>query len=227
MRAWNNIRGSRIVAGKTLKVRADETTNSYGDNTKNTSTNMINYTIKNGDSISEIAYKFGVRSSDIRKWNKLSGNKIVAGKDLKIYTNISESEIKDSEITSSDDFKTDTDGTVVYVVKKGDTLGHIAEKYKIYASEIREWNNLYGSRINIGQELILHPDKTRRDTDTSVNSKQSFANPDNNSKLHVVREGESLWTIARKYQVRVSDIMTWNGLKNDRIRPGAELKILN
>lgn len=227
LRNWNNINGSRIIAGKTLRVRGDETVSSYGDNTTNTSTaNVINYTIKSGATMSDIATKYSVRNADIRKWNNLSSNKIIAGKSLKIYTNLSESEIQNSDITTSEEFKTDTDGSVMYVVKKGDTLGHIAEKYKIYASEIRDWNNLIGSRINIGQELVLYPNKTSRDVN-SEKEEITFANPGNNAKLHKVKEGESLWTIARKYQVRVADIMTWNKLNNDRIRPGVELKILN
>ncbi len=226
LRSWNNLNGNKIVAGKTLRVRGDEAPTSYGDNTSTDVGSFINYTIKKGDTMSDIATKYGVRNADIRKWNGLSSNTIYAGKTLKIYPNKSTGESSNPEITSSEEFKSgDQEDSVVYIVKKGDTLGHIAEKYKIYASEIRNWNNLTGSRINIGQELILYPNKTERDD--SKNVQQTFANPSDISKLHRVKEGESLWTIARKYNVRVGDIMKWNSLTTDRIRPGAELKIMH
>jgi len=225
LRRWNNIRGNKIVAGKTLRVKGDETPNSYGDNTTTESVNMISYTIKKGDTMSDIATKYKIRNADIRRWNGLSSNRIIAGKTLKIYPNKNADETTNPEITTSKEFKSDDDGTVVYVVKKGDTLGHIAEKYKIYASEIRDWNKMSGSRINVGQELIIYPSRTKRDD--SKKSQQAFANPSNNTNLHKVKEGESLWTIARKYNVRVGDIMKWNSLTTDRIRPGAELKIMN
>ena len=46
-------------------------------------------------------------------------------------------------------------------------------------------------------------------------------------KVHTVKEGESIWTIAKKYNVSVSDVIAWNELDDDRIRIGWDLKILN
>ena len=224
LRTWNHISGNKIVAGKTLKVKGDETPTSYGDNTTTSSSNQINYTIKPGDTMSGIATKYGIRNADIMKWNGLNNTKLIAGKNIKLFPKVTANEETNPEITSSEEFKTDNDGTVLYVVKKGDTIGHIAEKYKIYASEIRDWNNLIGSRINVGQELKIYPQKTNREK-VSETKTQSFANPSNDSKSHKVKEGESLWTIAKKYNVRVADIMKWNSLNTDKIRPGSELKI--
>ncbi|KUG25987.1 membrane-bound lytic murein transglycosylase d precursor [hydrocarbon metagenome] len=95
----------------------------------------------------------------------------------------------------------------------------------VRGDEIRRWNNISGNRINIGQQLVLYPNKSTRDQ--SGSSVQAFANPSNNSILHKVNEGESLWTIAKKYNVRVADIMKWNSLNTDRIHPGSELRIVN
>ncbi|RJP62171.1 MAG: LysM peptidoglycan-binding domain-containing protein [Ignavibacteriales bacterium] len=226
LRAWNNITGNKIVAGKNLKVRGDEQPVSYGDNTPTTSENMVNYTIRKGDTIGGIAYKFGVTSAQVRNWNGLSDNKIIAGKNLKIYSSVTDSESKNPELTSPQEFKSGNDEAITYVVKKGDTIGHIAEKYKIYASDIRQWNNLVGSRINIGQELIIYPNKSSREEDLQNNT-QTFANPANISKLHKVKEGESLWSIAKRYNIKVADIMKWNSLNSDKIRPGSELKIMH
>lgn len=225
LRRWNSLSGNTIVAGKTLKVYSDEQPTSYGDNTVKTNSNVINYTIKKGDSISEIAYKYGVSTSDIRGWNNLTSNKIVAGKSLRIYSDISVADGSNNNVGSPEEFKEDNDGKILYIVKKGDTIGHIAEKYKIYASEIRSWNNMIGSRIKVGDELVIYPDRTSRNINEET--QLSTANVQADGKKHKVKEGESLWTIAKKYNVKVSDIITWNKLDNDKIRPGDNLVILN
>lgn len=225
LREWNNLPGDKIIAGKTLRVRGDETPRSYGDNTASRGANAVNYTIRKGDTIGDIATKYGVRNADIREWNGLSNDKIVAGSNLVIYTNLTEDQVTDSRIASSEEFKSDSDGSVIYIVKKGDTIGHIADRFMVRGDEVRKWNNISGSRINIGQQLVLYPGKSTRDN--SGESVQTFANLSNNSILHKVNEGESLWTIAKKYNVRVADIMKWNSLNTDRIHPGSELRIVN
>ncbi len=58
--------------------------------------------------------------------------------------------IKDIEYSSN------AEDRVVYVVKSGDYLGKIAQYYNVSVSEIQDWNNITGSRINIGQELVIY-----------------------------------------------------------------------
>ena len=226
LRKWNGISGNKIVAGKTLKIYADEQPTSYGDNTVKNNSNVISYKIKKGDSISEIAYKYGVNASDIRSWNNLNSNNIVAGKILKIYSDVNVADVSNgsgNNVDSPEEFKSSNGGEILYIVKKGDTIGHIAEKYHIYASEIRSWNNMVGSRINIGDELVIYPNKSQRGEDEK---KLVSANTGRKTE-HKVKEGESLWTIAKKYNVKVSDIITWNNLNGDKIQPGEKLVILN
>ncbi len=44
-----------------------------------------------------------------------------------------------------------------HIVKRGETLGHIAEKYHVRASDIRSWNGIRGSTIRVGQRLTIYP----------------------------------------------------------------------
>lgn len=226
LRKWNSLSSNRIVAGKTLTVFNKEEPQSYGDNTVKSDANVVNYTIRKGDTIGEIAEKFRVYTSDIRKWNGLSNNTIMTGKTLKIYSDVDVTKVTSSETgndnNSNENFKTKSDdNTIHYIVKKGDTIGHIAEKYYIVSQDIRDWNNISGSRIVVGQELIIHPGKKPEPVVEKVKS-ETLA-----EKLHRVKEGESLWTIAKKYNVTVKDLMDWNSLETERIKVGEKIKVLN
>jgi membrane-bound lytic murein transglycosylase D len=136
------------------------------------------YKVKRGDSLSEIAGKFGVAMSDIKKWNKLKSNKAPKGRNLKIYSyesvavsrkkveaKASESK-KDTAIvalnTAVSDKKYKEEQVVSFVkttkkykVRKGDNLGSIAAKYDVSVSDIKEWNNLKKNAIASGKTLKI------------------------------------------------------------------------
>jgi membrane-bound lytic murein transglycosylase D len=136
------------------------------------------YKVKRGDSLSEIAGKFGVAMSDIKKWNRLKSNKAPKGRNLKIYSYESVAvsrkkvEVKDSESkkdtaivainTSVSDKKYKEEQVVSFVkttkkykVRKGDNLGSIAAKYDVSVSDIKEWNNLKKNAIASGKTLKI------------------------------------------------------------------------
>lgn len=108
----------------------------------------VTHRVQNGESLWTIAKKYNVSIHDLASVNKiLNRHRIKIGQKLTIP-------VKGGEYPASDGpsghFK------VVYSVKKGDTLGHIAENYKTRAMHIRKWNNLsYGQYIYPGQKLIL------------------------------------------------------------------------
>ena len=109
------------------------------------------------------------------------------------------------------------------MVRSGDTLGEIAENHNVRSSkEIKEWNNITSSKIKVGQELIIYSGSKTKKSVVSKSQKPKLSNG-----THKVQEGESLWTIARHYDIHVKDIMEWNGLEDDKIKPGTDLKILN
>lgn len=211
LRKWNNIRGNKIVAGKTLKI--------YGKNVAATDVSnkeVIEYKIKRGDTVGGIALKYRVSISELKAWNNLKGNNIIAGETLKIYRGRKAS----TKVASN----SKPEKKVSYVVKKGDTIGQIAEKHKVRTSDIRSWNNIQGNKIVVGQSLVIYSKAS-----TSNKSKQIkiASTSSGNGGIHTVQEGESLWVIAKQYDVRVADLMQWNNLNDDKIKAGINLRILN
>lgn len=216
LRAWNNIKGNRIAAGQVLSIKNTEVTSSLGDNNKKRSSNVISYSIKKGDTIAEIADNFGVTVDNIKKWNNLTSNNIVAGQNLSIYSDIDKgSHLQSSKGSNNKISKTNSEKT--YTVKKGDTLGEIAEATNVSISELRKLNNISNNSIQVGQVLVLSDNvKVTKTKSTKSNSY---------SKVHVVKNGESLWSIAKKYSVSVSDIKEANNLLSDKLTAGQKLNI--
>ena len=102
-------------------------------------------------------------------------------------------------------------------------MGQIAEDHNVRSSkEIKEWNNITSSKIKVGQELVIYPGVVTAKPVVAKSKKTVLS-----SGTHKVKEGESLWTIARHYDIHVKDIMDWNELEDDKIKPGTDLKILN
>ena len=119
-----------------------------------------------------------------------------------------------------------------YKVKSGDVLGRIAQRYKVKVSDIKKWNKLSSDRIDIGQELVLYVPKGKEieepeeKDDNKIEIVNTEPKPGKGAYTsYTVKDGESLWLIARKFPgVSSENIMEWNGI-SDKIKPGQVLKI--
>ncbi len=114
---------------------------------------------------------------------------------------------------------------IVYTVRDRDTLSEIAERHHVGLSKLRRWNGLrYTSMIHPGDKLVIYlpPNSGTEDYADVIELKQDGMK----RIIHVVRKGETLTFISRKYRRRISDILAWNhGIKRDRLYPGDRLTI--
>ena len=206
IRKWNGISGNKIIAGNTLKIYSDSYTDKRDNaTTKTTSGSFYTYTIKNGDNLGAIAERYVVSASDLRKWNGMSGSKIIAGNKLKIYTNST----TQKNVATTNTVKSDT--YTYHRVKKGETISQIAEKYKVFTSSIRSWNNLSSDKIIAGSTL-----KIKKGGEILTGGTNNY---------HLVTRGESLYTIAKKYNTTIQKIKSLNNLSNSKIKTGQKLKV--
>ena len=117
---------------------------------------------------------------------------------------------------------------VLYRVKSGDYLGKIANKYGVSVNNLKRWNNLRSTRLRIGQRIYVYPKRLNETPKKTVAAKKT-STPTGEFSTYIVRKGDSLWLISRKYEnVSVKNIKEWNNIWGDKkLQPGTKLKIYN
>jgi len=112
---------------------------------------------------------------------------------------------------------------IIYIVKRGDVLGSIADKHNVGLSELKGWNGLRSNSIRQGQKLIIY----KKGTVSSSSSSQSTASSSSKKTpaYHYVKQGDTLWTISKKYDLSIDKIKKLNNLKDGNIKPGQKIKL--
>ncbi len=118
---------------------------------------------------------------------------------------------------------------IIHRVRKGETLGSIALKYKVKISDLQYWNKIGNStRINAGQKLVVNAKgaKATQSATTTASAKPRAA-ANGKATVHVVKKGETLWSISQMYDdITFYDLMKINGFtKSTKIYPGDKVKI--
>lgn len=111
---------------------------------------------------------------------------------------------------------------IVHKVEAGETLYSISRTYQVSTDDIKRWNNMTDNTLSVGQELVIRKGAGAPQQHTQVVSQQS---PVSRSGVHTVEQGQTLFSIARQYQVSVDDIRRWNGLTGNDLRIGQVLYV--
>lgn len=127
--------------------------------------------------------------------------------------------------------------TTHHTVRKGETLGKIAQKYGVRLSDIQRWNGVKNN-IRIGQRLVIHRDGTPSSRSSSTSASASAASSKITAQapatsksgeylMYTVKKGDTLWEISRKFEgVSLNDILSINGFtKKSKIMPGKKIRI--
>lgn len=196
----------------------------------------VRHRIRTGESLSTISQKYRTSISVIKSTNKLRSNFIRAGKYLLIpvpqnkaayYASKATYKVPKTKKRTARKKISNVPGhkKVSYVVKMGDTLGEIAENFNTRASRIRQWNGLrYGEYIRPKQKLVLWVPENLQELKERVANKPIEPKPDH-SVYYTVQSGDTLWDIAKKYGVSITEIKKLNKMRSSRIRPGDRLKV--
>ena len=200
------------------------------------------YVVQSGDSLWKIANKYGITVDELKSLNGLSSNNLSVGQILEVpggsssgtYTvksgdslwkianqyGLTVAELKNLNGLTSDNLSigqvlkisnsSSSNNSNTYTVKAGDSLWNIANKYGITVSELKDLNGLTSDNLSIGQVLKI-----------------SNSSSSNNSNTYTVKAGDSLWNIANKYGITVSELKNLNGLTSDNLSIGQVLKVPN
>ena len=189
LKELNNLTSNTLSIGQVLII-------SEAEGPEPPSGDYILYTVKRGDSLYSIAREYETTVDAILQLNNLGTTALSIGQTLKIPKK--------------------TQSSLTYTVKKGDSLWKIANDFGVSVNSIIEANNLSGTTLSIGQQLII-PGPTTSPTPTPPE--------DDTTQLYVVKSGDSLWSIARQFNTTVAEIRRANNLTSDTLRVGQLLRI--
>jgi membrane-bound lytic murein transglycosylase D len=108
---------------------------------------------------------------------------------------------------------------IVHRLSRGETLSGVGKRYNVSVDMIMRWNDIDDvRRIRAGRKLALYPDR-KVDTGSDKSEEGIIVS------YYKVRNGDSLWSIARKHQVSTREMKRWNSLSNNLLHPGKKLVI--
>jgi len=181
--------------------------------------------VKNGEAISQIAEKYNTTVSTIRAANNLRGNTIRAGhylmipvakKPLSAYSKSADARLAKTQNRKRKGNK------VEHIVRNGESFWTISRRYGITHRQLAAWNGMApGDTLSVGKRLVVWTNAAPAGPATSPVT----AVGNTTRKLrYTVRNGDSLYLIARKFRVGIDQIARWNDIdKNKILRPGQKL----
>ena len=168
--------------------------------------NYIDYIVKKGDSLYSIARNNNLTIDTLMRDNNLNNTILSIGQTLKIRVYSDEIEVIE-ECYGPDYIPKESENSKNYTVKKGDTLYSIAREFNTSETVIMNLNNLKSSNLSIGQVLKI-PIITG-----------------NVVKTYVVKNGDSLYNIAKKFNTTIDEIKRKNNLNSNLLNIGQTLII--
>jgi LysM repeat protein len=142
LKRWNGLRSSRITAGDVLQIGTGSAAPAAAVKaTAGTApaTGDQEYRVQRGDNLDKIARRYGVTIEDLKRWNGLSGNRIIVGDTLLI---------QGGAVASSAEAQR-------YRIRRGDTLDKIAQRFGVTITDLKRWNGLSDSEIIAGEYLMI------------------------------------------------------------------------
>ena len=171
--------------------------------------------VKAGETPAGIAEEYGTTAAAIRESNPNIGNRALrSGQRLVIPSGTPMSVVVARTFAepAEPEFR-------VHRVRSGETLSHLAVRYNVSVASIQRWNGLKNSRIRIGQRLRIGATGAER-------ARIATASAGSNATRHIVRSGETLTGVARRYGVSLSSLARVNDLTTrSKLRIGQRLRI--
>lgn len=201
------------------------------------------HVVKGGETITKICRRYNLNKTTLLKANNLRATQLTLGQHLRIpyQTTTYKLLAQNTSAGRSGPAETLANNLVLHKVRPGETVSEIATRYNVSPHMIAAWNDLKDlHRINAGQQLALYlQDVVSHQTGKSTQNAQTQTNPlentspslitefssqsDSTLTYYQVRGGDTLWSIAKKYQLTPQKIKTWNKIEGDIIYPGSRL----
>jgi LysM repeat protein len=224
LKAWNKLRGNSINVGQVLRVP--------GSNSRGSSAAAPaggSYQIRNGDNLATIASRYGVSVDDLKAWNGLRSNRIQAGDTLRVSSAVPQRQSNTvAASTTPEPSAAASGGQQRYRIRRGDSLEAIAQQHNVTVDQLKAWNGLRNSRIAAGEYLNIGAARASRPEPKAAAVAQPAArvrSADASAERYSIQRGDNLVEIARRYDVSIEDLQSWNSLDGSQITAGQFLTI--
>jgi len=205
-------------------------------------TDYKTHVVKRNETLAKICRLYNINTTTLLKVNNLTSSTLKTGTRLRIpYQTIAYRILPEG----MDAITAAKDDLILHTVKKGETISAISHRYQIPPELIVAWNGLPSvHKITAGQQLALFmstssPAPSTQQTTVASSTADSSLMVLSDSKKrktetiqkrdlftwYLVRNGDSLWTISRKFNTSPDHIKRWNNLKSNLIHPGSKLKL--
>ena len=213
LKASNNLKSNTLRLGQNLQIAQVATpASAVPSNKVELEAKSVSYKVKKGETLSSISKKYHITEDELKAMNNLKSSTIRFGQELKVNQPL--------EVASANNGSKNTKADPVvatYKVKKGETLSDIAEKNNVSVSDIKSLNNLHSSSIIPGQQLQLVSKDVQPEQEAIAKTEKTI--------VHKVESGESLYLIAKKYNVAIDELKRLNNLDGAKLKPGQSLSI--
>ncbi len=184
--------------------------------------------IGNGETISEIAEQYHTSIASVRAANDLRGNTIRAGQYLMIPVSTKPlddySQSADARLARTQS-KQRSGNKFDHVVARGESFWTISQRYKVTTRQLAGWNGMApGDTLSVGKKLVVWSKAEVSPWTAPRNSPTTTLGNTTRKLNYTVRNGDSLYLIARKFRISINELARWNNIdKNKILRPGQRL----
>ncbi len=190
---------------------------------------VVHHVVRRGDTLTAVAQRYGASALNIRMLNDLGDAALTQAADLRIPVesmSLPPKVLKAAARVDGGERRGKTRRPVVHVVRRGESLWSIARRNNMDTRTLMRLNNIKpGESLRAGKRIVVSraaADSSRTASSTGSNAAGGKAR----SVRHTVRRGDTLYRIARIYQVSVAQLVNWNGIAaGATLRPGQTLNI--
>lgn len=202
---WNNLEGGSLIhIGDTLFVSGESTASSVASD-RTSSVHVVSA----GEFPAKIASKYGMKLSDFLALNDLnSRSTIFVSQKVKVRSTVAKRTPASGPVQKTPQ-PTGTE-VIVHRVAKNESASVIAARYGVRTREFLAWNGLSTrSVIHVGDKLVVYLPKAQ-----AGGGGENLAG---GKIVHIVRSGQNPTTIARRYNVKLSDLFKWNNWEGNPV----------
>ena len=213
-----------VMANKISKQLQTDTTKISGAATvasvETSKSSATTHFVKKGESLFSIAQQYNLSVGALKELNGLTDGKIYVGQEIKL---IRDENLADNQNNKALKSTTASAKSIKHKVLFGETLLSISKKYNVSIEDLKLSNGIQNGKILAGQELVISSAK--------MASVQSEGDQDKESKpvaikqTHKVSSGETLASIAKKYNTTLDELKKLNNLENGKIFAGQTIRI--